>query len=188
MSETSYLEKLRSEVAAPASTGAAPPAEDLGTHPVFGYRITNTPFPPRVQPENDVRVKSFQVGDRCAHTRERLALPEFRYPEPGKPMTEEISKAENHYAALRSLANQRLNDLIVYYKLRVWLDDEETSNSVGVAERERLRQENRRFLEGVWQSLGYDAPSDEQIQKWAEEDLEHAKTAKNNKASTWPLE
>jgi hypothetical protein len=181
MSKTDHLEKLRSEVVTQSSTAAAaPPAEDLGTHPVFGYRITNTPLPTRVQPENEVRVKPFQVGDRCTRTRERLALPEFRYPEPGKPMTEEIAKAENRYASLRSLANQRLLDLIVYHKLKIWMDGVETANDVGIAEREKLKQENRRFLEGAWQSLGYDVPSDELIQKWAEEDLEHAKTAKNH--------
>jgi hypothetical protein len=142
---------------------------------IFGPVRKPVTWEQRDQPQNEARTEPFRVGEPHGGVfRERWALPPFRYPAPGEPLTAEIAEAALRYSNLRARANQALNDLVMYYKFRVWRGGVETSNEVGVAERERIRSENRSFLEGVLKSHGLDVPTDEQIEKWAEEDLKNA--------------
>ena len=128
---------------------------------------------PRIQPANSGA--PFEVGElHGAVLPERWALPPFQYPAPGEPLTAEIATAELHHSNLRARASRALNDLMIDYKLKVWNGGVEINNEIGVAERERLRRENRSFLEGVLKSHGLEVPTDEQIAEWAEEDLTHA--------------
>jgi hypothetical protein len=166
-------ETTAENVVAETTAGETESTESIET--IFGP-VVRRPVTPeqRVQPPNEIRTQPFQVGELHGTVLpERWALPPFQYPAPGEPLTAEIATEEFRYSDLRMKANRALNDLVMYYKLRVWLGDEETSNSVGNEERERLRRENKSFLAGVLQSHGFEVPSDELIERWAEEDLDH---------------
>jgi hypothetical protein len=152
--------------------GETEPAESVET--IFGVVRRPVTPEPRVQPENETRTRPFQVGELHGTVLpERWALLPFEYPEPGAPLTAEIAEAALHYSTLRGRANQALNDLTMFHKLLVWNGGIEIGNDIAVAERERIRRENRSFLEGVLKSHGFDVPTDEQISAWAEEDLKH---------------
>lgn len=164
--------------AAETTTDETESTESVDT--IFGPCIRRRLTPEqRIQPQNPIRTQPFQVGEPHGVVyRERWALPPFQYPAPGEPLTPEIATEEFKYSDLLMKANRALNDLVMYYKLKVWRGSEETSNSVGNEERERLRRESRGFLEGVLKSHGLAVPADEEIEKWAEEDLKYA-TSKN---------
>jgi hypothetical protein len=161
------------EIAVPEAAADETESAESIEETVFGPVRRRVTPEQRIQPENSG--VSFEVGELHGTVLpERWALPPFQYPEPGEPLTAEIANEEFKYSDLLMKANRALNDLTMYDKLKIWLGREETSDSVGNEERERLRRENKSFLTGVLQSHGLAVPTDEQIEEWAMEELENA--------------
>jgi len=116
---------------------------------------------PKFQPDNGVD-QDFRIGDRDPRYGKRQAIPRFRWPKPGEPLTPAIETEERQYWILWEQASSYLESCIRYVAND--LQDREP----GLSGYRELRAERWNFLLGVWAARGMEPPSEEQMKIWAE--------------------
>ena len=131
----------------------------------YGYGKTFQLFI-KIQPEHKAESDpaTFKIGDRDARYKERQALPAFRYPAPGQPLTREIEAAELQYYVTREIAGSHLRDSIRYVA-----ECDLLGHTPGLSGFEAMRSEKWGYLLGLWASHQIAPPSEKQMQEWAQE-------------------
>lgn len=134
----------------------------------------------RVQPANEPETP-FVVGRVADHWYGRDAIPPPRWPEPGAPISKAVQDAYDREANLYDKANRALQDCIHWTRTRLYEPDfwnrTECNGSI-----QALHAQSWAFLSGIWQARGLQAPSEGQMQQWAEEynnKYEHRRSRSN---------